>query len=692
MATLENIRKRGKLLAIVIGIALAAFLIGDLFNSGSSLLKSDQTAIAKVNGDLIEYNDYEAEIYRTEEFIKIREGSTNIDEQRTQQIRASVWDMMIKNKILEDSYDQLGLSISEAELEDLVMGKQVHQLVQQTFVDPKTGQFDKSIVVNVLKNLNKDPQLNSIWLYIENFIKQDRMYQKYITLASEGLYVTKLEAQSNDIEQNKLATLEIVGKEATSIPDSAISYTESEIEKYYNDHKMLYKNHEATCDLAYISFEVTPTKADSSETYNKAVQNKQIIASISDENLNGRYYSISDFSSLNLDSSVMQMPIDTIIGPYLSYGSYTISKIIAFQQRPDTVSARHILISPQNPNIKTIEKAQQVADSLITVLKNGGNFDILCLQYSDDPGSKEKGGLYEDFTDGYMVPEFNEFCFTKKVGDLDTIKTQFGIHIVEITKQSPLIKKVKLASEQYEINPSQATFNNIYTTAMTERGKMSNEAEFNTVATENNYTIKEANDINAGTYTIPGLDNVRELVKWAFAVEEGSISNVFEMNEKYIIATLLNKNEIGYLSLEKIKTKIENSVIQKKKIDKIYEEDFKNNKTTNLDELATKLKTQKQTIPNVAFNAFQLSNFGYEPAILAEITSIQQNKIKGPIKGNNGVYMIKAIKITEPPKITPEQLATQQATETNSLKSRADYQIYTALKTAANIVDRRANF
>ncbi|MBN2663292.1 MAG: SurA N-terminal domain-containing protein [Bacteroidales bacterium] len=692
MALLQSIRNRGKLLAIVIGLALAAFIIGDLINSGSSMFNSNSTHIASVNGKSIDYNEFNMEIYKTEDYVKLTRGLQTLDDQTTQQIRTSVWDMMIREKLLSETFDDLGIVISSAELEDMVYGNNIHPLVQQTFANPQTGQFDVTFMKTILQNLNQDPQLNAIWLYTENYIKNDKAYNKYLTLVSKGLFVNKLEVKDDNTNRTRLVNIDIVAKSVADINDADVSFTEQEVVTYYNDHKTIYQNTEESRDIAYISFDVIPSQQDTIDTYEKAIDDVQYFAVYDTSTIDFQHYSETTLATIGLDSSVFGMPVDTVLGPYLFYGSYQLARIVSFYNRPDTVSARHILISPQNPRIGSIQRAQQVSDSLVTVIKNGGDFAQLVTLYSDDQGSLSTGGLYENFTDQEMVAEFSDFCFTNPVGKLGTVVTQYGVHIIEVTDRKDVNKVVNVAVSNYTINASSETFNKMYQYVTALKGQIFSAEDFEKAIVDSNYVRKEATDITQGTNSIPGIQSVRDVVQWAFESDVDELSQVFSMPDQYVIAVLTNKNEIGYLNLEKVRPQVEGSVLMQKKVEKIYNDYFANVNTSDLNALSANLGVQKMSVPNVSFSAFQLSSYGYEPAVLAAVLKMDADQTIGPIKGVNGVYVIKATSVTGPNELTADDIVMQKQRLKTALQSRANYQLFTALKAAAHIDDRRYKF
>lgn len=710
MATLENIRKRGKLLAIIIGLSLLAFIVGDLFTSGSSIFGSQKTKIATVNGNDIDIQDFEVFTKQTEDYVKALNGQDNIDEQTVWQIRASAWDMLIREKLLDKVFQKHSFYLSPEEIKDITIGSNPHSLVQQTFVNPQTGVFDKNFLIQILQNLqeNKMPndpsqrqqyeRIRGLWMYIENYIKFDQALQKYVTLLSKALYTNKLEVEFDNAERKKVVNIEIVFKQIFDIKDESISYTEKDLKDYYNKHKNLFYSYDDKISINYVEFVVKPLKDDTlaAQTSAKNIYS-EIEKSADAENIfvegtkSVKFYTQNELKQFQLDS--IKMEIGKTFGPTLLYGSYHIFKVLSIQERPDSVSARHILISPQNPKVGTMERANQIADSLLEVLKKGGDFAQIVKQYSDDPGSVDKGGLYENFTDGQMVTEFNEYCFTKKIGELGKVQTQYGVHIIDVTARKNVSLKPKMLDVKVDIYPSEKTYNEFYALAAKMRGEMTTIETFDTIAQKYKVNVKSAFDLNKGSNSMPGLQSAREIIRWAFNTEKpNEVSQVFQMSDRYIVAVIVNKKEFGYVPFENVKKEIENSVKFEKKVEKLYNESFANVQINDLDALAQKLNVQKMSIPNVSFNAFQIANVGYEPAVLAAIYNANEPKVIGPIKGKNGVYVVKITEITNPQAPTTEEFNQQKDRLNSALRNRASFQAINALKQCAKITDRRNIF
>ena len=401
MATLQNIRNRGGLMiAIVIGLALGAFILGDMLNSGSKLMRPSQMKIAEIDGESIQYPDFQKKVDELSEVYKMNTQQTQIDENTWEQIREQVWQGYLQQNILGKATEKLGITVGADELFDLVQGNNPHPIIQQLFKNPKTGQVDKSTIIQFLKSLetNATPAQKSYWLYIENQIKQDKLNSKYSNLVSKGLYVTSDEAKKSLIAKNKSANFQYVVLSYSSISDAAVKISDDELKAYYNKHKDEYKQ-DKTRKIEYVTFEVLPSEADKAATqkwlndskaeFSTVTDNEQYINVNSETRFDPTFSKKEDLSPAIADWAFSAQPGD-FYGPYLENGEYKLAKIDQFKMLPDSVQASHILINPQT--VGGTEKAKAMADSLKRNIELGGNFAEAAMKYSEDTGSKLKGG------------------------------------------------------------------------------------------------------------------------------------------------------------------------------------------------------------------------------------------------------------------------------------------------------------
>jgi len=700
MAALQSIRKRGPLIAVVIGFALFAFIVGDMAQAGDSIFGKGKFNVAEINGKNLTIQDYENKVNETTEYVKLIQGTNTLDENTNNQIRTSVWEMLVREYVLSGVVKKLGITVQSEELLDMVVGNHIDPVVKRTFTNQQTGQFDKAYVAQIVRNENNDPTVNKIWMYIEREITENRVYTKYVNMVQKGMYTTTLEAKKDFNEKGLIVDFEYVAKNYNTVVDSTIEVTEAELKKYYQSHKNEF-NQEESRSIEYVTFDILPSAQDSAEVlerissikteFEKAEDVEQFVRIKSDFPSNPKFFSPNEFKTNGLDTTLFNSEIGFVYGPYIEGGVYKLVRLLDIAEVSDSASVRHILISPENPKIGSKERAKVLADSLLSVINNGGNFDTLVVKYTDDTGSKSKGGVYEDFTEGTMVKPFNDFSFKSKVGDIGIVETDFGFHIVEVLKQTKPKKKVQVAYIQLSILPSQKTFNDVYALAVKFSGENNTKELFEKAIEENNLIKKEAPNLNQATNAIPGLQSAREIVRWAFTAEVGEVSPAFDLVDRHAIAILTDSKQKGIATFEQAKEKIEIEVRKEKKAEQFLAE-FKEVGSENLNDYATKFATKTMKASSVSFNAFQVAGMGYEPAILAMVGSLEKDKFMGPIKGANGVYVLKATSVT--PAMIPEgkDWTEDQFKLTDALRKRANYQAYEALKTLADIKDNRAKF
>jgi len=697
MATLQKIRNRaGILVSIIIGLALFAFILGDFLKSGKSLSSDSQFEIANVRGISISYQEYDARVNKLLDNAKRNSQKQNLDEETVDQIREQAWQSLIMDYVMQADYDDLGLDVCPDELFDMVQGKNIDPSVMQIpiFKNQQTGQFDRSLVIRFLKNLDKDETGNAraSWLAFEQSLQTNKKMIKYNFLIKKGLFVPDFMINQAVNEKNHTTDFKYIVQNYQAVSDSDISYTDEDLQKYYDEHKKKFEQ-EASRDIEYVTFDVLPSKEDSTKTYEwaedlisdfKSSKNDiQFVSLNSDIPVKDYYYSKGEMQNKLLDSLMFSNDTGFVYGPYLEDGYYKVSKLSQIKNMSDSVKARHILIQPNEK--LNYDQANALADSLLDVLKNGGNFIDLAQKYSADKGSLPDGGDLGWFGQGQMVKPFEKACFDGKKGDIVKVESQFGIHIIEIEDKSPESKKVLVATVAREILPSSDTYQKIYGLASKFAGTYNTSEKFDTAIINDGYTKRIAANIKEIDKKIAGLDNPRELVRWTYKAEKNDVSPVIELGNRFVVAKITDVREKGIAPFEQVKTIIEPIVIKDKKAEAIK----KTFVGSDLKQIAENLKLEIKDAENISFATFAIPGAGIEPVVIGVATNTSKDVLSKPIKGNNGVYQLYVTNTKENKSTTKEQ---EKKILVNDFSTRVDYQAYEALKKAADIKDERAKF
>ncbi len=704
MSALQFLReKAGVLVAVVIGLSLLIFVISDFFGGGTGQRRKAKKyyEIGLIGGESVQYQEFEQRVQNLMEIYKLS-GNSNVDETTAESIREQTWQQMVRERILEPQFDDLGIGVSTEEVDQLVLGDNPHPIVMQLFTDPNTGMYNKSFLVNFLKQTEADESAKRYWLFFENEIVNDRMNTKYNNAIGQGLYITTKQAEFDRTLNSTTVDFSYILKNYASVPDSSVSVTRKELEKYYTDHTNNFKR-SAQRDIEFVTFDVVPSEEDIKQTeewinktrdeFAAAADPVQFINLTSDTRHVGFYSTLTDIPE-NLRDFVRKESRQEIYGPYLEDGSYKIAKLLDFSDRPDSVHARHILLATNA--MRTLADAKTQADSLIRIIRAGASFESVALTNSDDQGSAQLGGDLGWFPEGRMVVPFNNACFTSRKGAITTAETTYGIHIIEIIDQSKNSRKYNLGIVDRKIIPGSATTQRIYSAASQFAGTNDTYDEFNKAVADGGMEKRVANDVLPQQKVLPGLDDARSLVIALFQSEEGNIildnsqQAVFEIGDKYVVAFCTDVQEEGTATLEEVESDVRFNVIKDKKA-AIIAADFAKNNTEGktLDDIARDMSLQVQEATQINFRSYSIPGAGTEPSLVAAASASKQGVVSGPVKGLNGVYMIYVNSVTIS---SEEDLKLLQDRLSATYRMRGTYEAYEALRKDAEVVDKRYKF
>ncbi|WP_034260837.1 peptidylprolyl isomerase [Altibacter lentus] len=704
MAVLNSIRKRGVFLIVIIALALFSFVLADVIRNGGLGTEKGQTTVATVNGEDISRQEFMEQVENTQRGLGPNAGAN--------QAMNIVWDRELRRLLLQQQYEEIGLT-AETELTNASLAKFL--ATNPTFQN-EAGQFSQAKLQEYIADVRaNNPVAYEQWLeYVEN-TKVAALETTYLNMVKSGLIATLAEGENQYRFENDKVNIQFVQVPYSSIADEDVPVSESEIAAYIKKHPKEYEV-EAMADIQYVTYTEEPSKEDldaakadimalleDSVEYNtvtkandtilgfrKTTNNEEFVNASSDVNFEDTYWFKNELPEVIRDT-VFAMNVGDIFGPYEIENSLNLTKVIGMRQLPDTVSARHILIptgmNPTDSIARTDEQAKATADSLLRVVRaDRSKFVDLVTQYSSDSGSIAKGGKYENFTYGAMVPEFRDFTFENNTGDMGVVKTQFGYHVIEIENQKNTQKAVKLATISREIEPSEKTINDIFSKATTFELD-AQKGDFAEVAAADNKTVKPVNKIGELDANIPGLGSNRSIVTWAFD-EETNVGDVkrFNVPEGYVIAQLTRKNEKGLMSVAEASAKVTPILRKQKKADKIRASIT----GTTLQDIASSQNVTVKNATAVTMANPTIADAGTEPKVVGAAFGTKAGETTKLIDGETGVFKVKVLALNKAPELDNYASFANQlnAKEVPAINSK----VYNALKSAAEIEDYRATF
>jgi peptidyl-prolyl cis-trans isomerase D len=532
----------------------------------------------------------------------------------------------------------------------------------------------------------------SQWLSFEDGIEKERISSKYNTLLTKGLFATSSLIKRTYTEQNEKRNIKFVGKRYSSLVDTAVSVSESELKAYYNAHKSEYKQ-DASREIEYVKFEVKPSKADIieaktwiEETANefKGTDNDSTYVVYNSESpLDQSFYGI-DALPTGINAEFFAQEVGAITPVYEQNGSFMVTKLSAIKMIPDSVKARHILLKTTQQPSDTLLEAK--LDSIKTAIKNGAKFATIAKEMSEDVGSAIEGGDLGWFKEGVMVPAFNAVCFDGKAGDMVIVQSQFGFHLIEVLKQAQSSRKVQLSSIVRKNTPSNETFDAFFAQAsmfFTNNGT----TEAFTKATETDaFTKFVANDIKVGDKNISGMADVRELVRWSFNNEKGSVSAPFQFTNTFVVAHLAEVREEGTATMAQVEIQVELGAKKEKKA-ALFIEEMTGEST--LDALASKIGSTVESSPTVSFSGYSIPGMGQELRVAGMISTLKEGQVSIPIEGQTGVFVVEIETVVPAIEANDYSAIKNQLNQSNRAITG---QLLEALKDKFGVVDQRYKF
>jgi peptidylprolyl isomerase/peptidyl-prolyl cis-trans isomerase D len=704
MAVLNSIRKRGFFLILIIALALFAFILSDILTrSGGS--NKDQDTVATINGTDINRVEFMRQVENAER-------SLGPNAQRSQAINM-VWERELRKTLLEDQFEELGISVSKEQVNEALRTR----LANDPSFQNEAGQFDMGMVQMYVNNIQNNPQLKSQWDAFMQNIRSSILQQTYVNLVKGGMVSTIADGEQQYKLENNKVSFQYVQIPYTSIADEDVSVSESEIKSYIEKHPAQFEV-EAQADIQYVYFGEEASQEDIEASredmrallnerveynevsqindtipgFQKATNIEEFINANSDRPYSDRWYFNKDLPAALADT-VPSMSEGDIYGPYQVDNTLNLTKVIAVEQLPDSVQSRHILIRYQGLQTassditRTKEEAEQLADSLATVLKRDeSKFEALATEFSQDPGSAAKGGDLGYVGPGRMVPAFNDFIFDNASGTIDVVETQFGFHVAQVQEKKNTQRAVKLATVTKEIEPSETTINDVFSKA-TNFEVAVKDKEFETAAEEQGVVVRPVNKMGELDANIPGVGNNRPIVNWAFN-EESEVGDVkrFNVTGGYVIAQLTRRSEKGLMSVTEASATVTPILRNKKKAEQI-----RNSVSgSTLQEIASSQGVQVQSATAVTMASPTIPGAGREPKVVGAAFGTADGQTSGFINGNKGVYKVKVLSKEMAPEMDNYTSYVNQLNQkvSPSLNSK----IIEALKANADIEDNRANF
>lgn len=661
MATLQKIRSKGPLLVIVIGLALFAFIAGDAWK----VLQPHQGKqdVGEVNGEVLSAQDYQKMVDELSEVIKLTNGLNSLTEDQLNNVKDQVWQSYVNNKLIAEQAKKLGLKVTDAEIQAIIE-QGTHPLLMQTpFRNPQTGMFDKDMLKKFLvdyANLDasKMPaqyveyyqKMGAFWKFVEKTLAESTLAQKYQNLVTKSLISNPVSAEDAFKARTEQSDLLLAGIPYSSINDSTIQVSDSEIKDRYNEKKEQFKQLVETRDIRYIDVKVVPSDADRKAVEKEVTEySNQLATTTSDFGTFVRSTGSSvNYSDVPVSKSVFPADVasrldstgvNEVYGPYYNQtdDSYNAFKVLAKVSSPDSIQFRQIQVYAD-----TEEKTKTLADSIYNALKGGADFSAVAKIYGQ---TGEATWVNSQSWEGAELDtdnsKFINTLLNQPVDELTNVNIGQANLILQVMNKKSMQTKYKVALVKRPVEFSKETYNAAY-------NKFSQFVAQNTTidsmvknAEESGYTLTPRTDLSSAEHYVGGVRSTREALKWIFAAKPGEVSPLYECGENdHLMVVALDKiHEAGYRDVNSVAEMLRSEIRRDKKADKLMAEMKKYNSIAQVKGMKDAVS---DSVKHVTFSApaYISVTRASEPVIGAVASKTAVNQVSAPIKGNAGVYMI----------------------------------------------------
>lgn len=650
MAILQKTReKAGMAVSIIIALALLSFIIDPSTLETAFNAMSSRNDVGKIAGKTVSYTDFQQDI---EKFTMINEmvsGSSAQNEQQQTQVRNVAWQSLVDKYLFIKNAEAAGINVGEDEMKELLAGDMVSPLISQNpaFLD-ENGNFSKEAVQNLVSSIASDQtgRLQTYWDYIQNSVYTQQFYAKYGSLFSASSFQSPVALKRVIADNNVTTNVDFVLVPLPYMMDSSVVVSDSEIQKYYNDHKKLFRQN-ASRDIEYVVYEVKPSESDINaaseaisnlyDEFASAENMKSFLARNSERSYSEYWYKNGELASINADLDAFVSANTEGVSPIVKDNNnvFYSAKVLATSQIPDSVYVKHILLTGTDSKAK--------ADSLSDAIAKGESFANAAASFSADTRSAADGelGSLGWMTQTYMIPGF-ESVLTAQVGKPFVLTTQYGTHVVMVSQKTAPVVKKQVAILQKTALASNETFNEYY-------GKASKFAKLaggsyadykNAVDTMGLYS-HPMNNVAESNATYGTIDQAKEVTRWVYDNKVGKVSDIITVNNNYFfIATVKGIHNEGIAEYKEVAEAIRQQLYTEKLAAKAAEKIASQIAGINdLQAIADTLHTTVNAGIDIRFAA--MAGQGLDPKFIGTASVAPEGKICGPVAGMIGTYIFK---------------------------------------------------
>jgi peptidyl-prolyl cis-trans isomerase D len=668
MAALGKIRSRGVTLIVIIGLGLFAFIAEEAFRSCESTRNNQRQQIGEVLGEKINYDEFAKLVDEVQQAMKMQ-GQDNLNDDQLNQVRDQVWQNYVQYKIVENECKELGLSVTDQEMQDVLNQGTNQMLLSTPFVNRQTGRFDANQLKQFLaqyksSQANVNPQVAeqmqtvyNYWVFLEKSLRQQLLIQKYNGLLAHCFLSNPIEAKMSFSDESQESQIQLAAYPYSKISDAEVKISDSDLKAKYDEMKPRFQQYVETRDIRYVDVHITASAADRTALMKQFKDyEKELVANEDPSDVVRKSTSSVSYLGIPLGKEAYPVDIATRLdsmsvgqtyGPVENAQDNTLNliKLVAKQQLPDSVQFRAIQVGGA-----TADEAHNRADSIFKALSAGADFATIAKKYGQE--GKEQwmtSRMYEFSTSmDKDTKNYLNTLLTSGVNELKNIELTQGNLIVQVLDRKNMVDKFTAAVVKKTIDYSKETRGAIFNKFSTFASANQTADAISKNAAKSGYRVQEANDVTTSQHNLVGIRSTREAMKWVFDADENEVSKMYECgdNGDHLLIVILNKiHPIGYRGLDdaQVKEIVKQEVLRDKKAEQL----MASAKGATSIAAAKSKGAQISTVNQVTFAApvFVQATGASEPALSGAVSAAKAGTFSShPVKGLAGVYQFQVVK------------------------------------------------
>ena len=598
-------------------------------------------AMGEVNRETIEWEEFNQRVNMYTDQYREQTGEGPDMEMRAQYERQA-WEDLIADKVMKQKMNEMGLTVTDSELMDMVFGDNPAPFIQEQFAGPD-GEVDQQALQAAIQAPENEP----IWRQVEVQLREQRRQEKLNQIIESSIAISDHEVEREYRRQNSSVDFEFLRFPLAEVSDDEIEVSESELRDFYDNNQDKFKRSK-TWNISFVSFSKEPTREDTLNIKDELSQLRDQFAETEDHSsfLEAQQTETGVYDDFLRPDEIRRehleaytLEVGEVSEPYVYEDKVHMVKLLETRPSDQTYTRfREIELQFDDDNRG---EAEQQANELLQRARDGENFSGLARNYSDDSDRAERGGEVGFISqDGRDAPIGSEI-FSAAIGEyIGPFESDNSFYIYEIVDRSD--EDIRFADLSRNIEADAAQTIEQQARAADDFSVFANDNGFEEEAELEGYEI-ESGVATDGNPMISGLGQSNIVLNELEYLDDGDISEPIETEDYFYVIKVDEIEPEGYRSFSEVEEQVRELVLERKRVEALKERvaSMIDEYGADLNALAEASGHSVQSATQINLGENSLPDAGNEPAVIGAAFGVDIGEVSRPVGGDNGVFVIR---------------------------------------------------